>query len=267
MLTLCSIQFSIAQPTLASVTQEINQINAAYQTGSFLAFDIDVTLQTDTVLGYFENQADQVNYVINGNHFYYASGEAEFMQDDSFAITTYNKEQIMYLVRKGQDIKSLLPLKNFNDSSLYYYFQYYTVTAGPAANGEEEISFVTDSSWAHYKKIRMQYDAGTHLLSEVEFWFNDPATPRYDEDSLGNLLPETPPTLAKKIRMKFGQYRFVANGEIFNHRRYVYYDRMKKEYMGTGKYKGYRVMASNITNYTNKRDDVETPYQSGANKF
>jgi hypothetical protein len=255
------------QSNITTVTQQINSINNAYQNASFLMFDMDVILTSDTINSYYENDKELVHYVLNGNSFYYATEEAEFMQDDTFSITAFNKEQMLIVAKQERNIKTLLPLRTFNDTSLQYYFQYYNVSTATLADGDKQIEFITDSAWAFYKQIRIKYDPDNYLLSEVEFRYNDEATAKLDENNDGVVVNETLPLLAKKLFIQCRNYQFTTNGKALTYQNYIYYDRLKKEYTGSGKYKGYRVLTSNVSNSLNTDEDVETPASTGTIKY
>lgn len=252
--------YAFGQSNHEYIKSEMNKINSVYDSAKFLAFDVNIHLTSDTVLGYYDNETDVMNYVLNGRNFFYRTRAAEFMQDDSFAITTFNEEHTMYVTRSQSKSKSSLPLKGFTDSALQYYFQYYQVQIEDVQGGEKKIIFTTDSAWAQYKKIVIQYRPENYLMSSVEFSFKDVATPKYDQsDSSGYDVPENLPILSKKLQMRLKNYTFVSNADMLKYGRYVYFDHARQEYIARGNYRGYKVITSNISDNNGK--DVEVPYQ------
>ena len=243
-----------AQPGPDSIKNEIKRINTVYDSAAYLAFDVTAALTSDTSSGYYENDQDLVTYMLNGKNCFYSTKEAEYVQDDSFAITTFREEHTMYLTKTGTNTKELLPMKGFNDSSLYYYFLYYHVSLVNNAQGQNEITMTTDSTWALYKKNVIKYRPENHYMINADFYFSG-VTSEEPEDSFFIAHPEKLPVLSKKLSMQFSNYRFMTDGSVFNYKNYVWFDRTRKEFIAKGAYKGYRVITTNLpetTNYLNE---------------
>lgn len=236
-----------------SVKLELNKINRYYDSASFLAFDVSVLLTSDTLLGYFEYEHQAGKYMLNRNNIFYQIGTTEYMQDDSFAVTTYNDEHLIYL--SGRTVKNssaLFPVKQLTDSAFQMFLSYYTLSVDDSA-AERRIHFRTDSTSVLYKTIDINYYS-TGSIASLGFSFKDFADQK-ENDSAGVVLP----VLTKRLTMKFDNYHFLNTGDVFRYSNYVYYDRERHEYVGTGRYKGYRVITSNLANTALNFNDVEVP--------
>ena len=236
-----------------SVISELKKINAFYDSAVFLGFDVNVLLTSDTVAGVFEHDHQTGTYMLNGKNVFYRIGETEYMQDDSFAITTYNQEHIMYVTKqmiKGNS--SLFPINGFSDSAFQFFLSYYNVSVIDSG-AERSIHFITDSASVLYKTININFYPGRNMLSSFDFSFKAAADAQPANGS--SAVPE----LTKTLSMKFDNYHFLTSGDVFNYRNYLFYDRERHEYLATGKYKGYKVITSNLENTVNDFNDIEVP--------
>jgi len=244
----CICSICNAQANKDSIKREIERINHNYDNASYIAFDADIILSSDTVLGYYDRDKQWLKFILNGSSYYYATAEAEFLQDDTLSVTAYRNEHSMIVAPRNKKVSNSLPLNGFKDSALYFYFLHYDATITELSSGDREINIFTDSVWAMYRKITIRYNPVTYYLSYTAFKYNDlaSANPR-SYDTLGAPLLDSLPTLSKKLEMHFHSYRFVTGDDIIHHRKYVFFDRIRKRYVATGAYKGYRVITTGLS--------------------
>lgn len=248
-----------------SVKYQLSRINQFYDSSSYLSFDVDLQYNTDTVLGKFEADRQLASYTLNRNNIYYHVGEMEYMQNDSFAITAYNSEHTLFVTKQVvQKSSNLFPLKEFSDSALTYFFNYYTVTVTDTSD-DRVIRFKTDSLNVQYKEVSVFYDPHSFALTRVEMSFMGAPVPDDHPDSIPLTYSITPAAIKKQIIMQFSNYKFVSNGDMFRDDQYIYFDRRRKIYTPVGKYKGYKLVGGNLENTANDYDDIETPASSNNN--
>ena len=250
---------------LNDVKQELYKINKRFDSAQFLAFDVEIEFKSDTILGRFEADRQKASYVLNGSNVYYSVAGMEYMQNDSFAITAYNNDQVMLVTKQAiKKNSSLFPLKEFVDSSLSHYSIYYTISID-STGSDKVIKFKTDSINVPYQSIAIYYEPLHYTLLRVEMSFKQPFTNQEnmytvpDDSTAISSDAVVPAMVSKYINMDFKNYHFISDVEIFDYKRYIFYDRFRKAYMTTGKYLGYKLMASNLESTGTQYDDIETP--------
>ena len=248
-LLVCIVTGTAAQNVnLQEIKNKLYLVNKSFDSAQYLAFDVEIQFSSDTVNGHFETDFQTANYAMHKRNIYVNVGGTEFMQNELFSITAYNNEQTMMVNRQKKKNSSFFPLKEFVDSTLNYFSNYYTIT-NDSANHTEYIDFVTDSANVLYKTMRISFEPRHHLLSRIEMSFLQPFNNEDVKTTGDSTSTAMPAVMVKKyIQMDFKNYHFLQNLDLFDQTKYIFYDRQRKEYTAAGKYLGYKIYASSISN-------------------
>jgi len=252
-LLLCSVLFvqvlQAQSPLLDSAKHELYQINKAFDSSLYIAFNLDIGLKADSAGITIETDQVSGNYLLNKKHMYYNMGGTEYVQTDSFSYTIYADEKIMVMtknfVEKASDV---FPLRTFVDSVIQYYGNNYTITIDTSSNDSvaysKRIAFTynyfgtPDSIPPAYTFVAIEYNDETFFPSAFIFSYGEIA----ERDSAVFT------TLLKTVTMKFSDYKAFSNTEVFNDNQYILYNRQHKIYEPVDKYKDYRFMTAGFEN-------------------
>lgn len=252
---------SYSQSTnIDSVRAVLQKINKVFDSAQYLAFDVNINLNTDTVFGRSETDHQLAQYVLNGKNIFYNVGGIDFMQNDSLSITAYTTENVLFISKQSiQNNSELFPIKAFEDSMLNAFFNYYVISI-TATNEGKRLSFISDSTEIPYKKIVIEYEEDHFFPTKMEFSFMAlPETSQEDDSSITILNAMPAQLIQKTISMGFSNYRPVADLKLFNEDNYFYFNPIRKEFEAVGKYLGYRVIASNMESTAVGHNDIEVP--------
>lgn len=236
-------------PNLDSVKQELYKINKVFDSASFLGFDVDIKYTSDTVYGRYDYEEMKGSYLLNSRNIYYKMGNIEYVQNDSFAYTLYHDEQMLSMSRDSVGAaSSLFPLKEFTDSVLNWYASFYTIQLRDE-DDSRVIEFTATDSTVPYKRIAIYYLQENHFPDKLEMFFTED-TADYDPTSVDDNFRPT----RKYITMSFSNYHHPVTTDVFDDANYIFYDRSRKQYRPSEKYRNYQFMAYGV----NEEGDDDT---------
>ncbi len=244
------VQILHAQSSLLdSAKHELYQINKAFDSSQYIAFNLDIGFKADSAGITLETDQVSGNYLLNKKHMYYNMAGTEYIQTDSFSYTIYPDEKVMVMtknfVEKASDI---FPLRTFVDSVIHYYGNNYTITINTSSNDSvgyiKRIAFAynsigpADSIPPAYTFVAIDYNDETFFPSGFIFSYLEIV--ERDSAVFTQLL--------KTVSMKFSDYKAFSNTEVFNDTQYILYNRQRKIYEPADKYKEYRFMTAGFEN-------------------
>ncbi len=252
-----------------SAKNEMYRINKVFDSSIYLAFDLDILYKSDSANVTMDTEKMEGNYVLNKKNIYYQMGGSIYLQTDSFAYNIYPDEHTMIMTKNfiGEN-SNAFPLRNFVDSMIHYYASSYTITLDTIAIDTFEtvkrIRFDRASIQASDPVTMQQYnyfyidysyddDQGNYRPIKFEFSFNEIAQ-SITLDSLGNNINPNTYVATKTVTMNFYNFRPMSGSDIFNDASYVIYNRQRKIYEPTGKYREYQFTSSG---FDNEDDDAE----------
>jgi hypothetical protein len=246
---------------LQQIKEDLYSINKNFDSSHFLSFDSEIVLSSDTVFGRYESERQFATYILNGKNIYYKVGGMEFMQNDSLTITASDQEQMMVVTKQSFRSKAdLFPLRQFVDSVLNYFVDKYRISI-TGSDTIKRIKFVANVADLPFTAIIIDYYDQTKLLKAIEISYRQ--QPNFDDYNDSISAPSVPKIatspIGKKLSMFFNSYRFIDNEEVFKDHSYILFDRIRKQYVSTGKYKDYRLISTNLETSQAAHDDIETP--------
>lgn len=234
---------------------ELGRINKVFDSASYLGFDVDMTLSSDTVLGYSESDHELTKYVLNKGNMYFMISNIEFIQNDTISMSIYNEEKQIFIDRKStKENSSVFPLREFTDSTLSYLFNYYN-NSYTFNEGIATLTFTTDSLNMPYKSFSVEYDSTSYILTSLSMTFSQAVEELKESDS--SMVNH--PILSKTLKLNFANYHFAEDLGVLDPGKYLFFDRVRMEYRGREKYKGYQVLGSNLGNSQLIHNDIEQP--------
>lgn len=263
-------QFCIAQNQLLdSAKNELYRINKVFDSSEYLGFNLDISYKSDSANKTVETDQMSGNYVLNQKNMYYQMGNTIYVQTDSFAYNIYPDEKMMVMTKNfiAQN-SNVFPLRAFVDSMMYYYSNDYTVTienvAVDSLDYEKRIRFTRTLTQQQYTGEDMQYnyfyidykygaEQSYHPI-KFEFSYNEEA-PIEVLDSLENVTTLGTYMATKTVTMNFSNFKPMLDFDLFNDNSYVYYNRQRKIYEPTDKYRDYQFTSSGFDN-----EDDEAKY-------
>jgi hypothetical protein len=233
------------------VSQKLYSVNRVFDSAYFLQFNIKFIYNSDTLYGKFDKRERAGKYIISKNNFYYQLGDVEFMQNDTFAFSVFHSDQTMLLSKRSMESAlGTLPLKQFLDSCLAQYRDYFHVNILVDETEEEEtIEFVADSANMPYDKFSITYDISSYYPSKIEFQYREMEAPYQNEDD--SIQIEQEPVLRKKtMTILFTDYKFADTDlSLFNEENYVLFDSLRRRFIPAEKYKKYILRVSGMEDY------------------
>jgi hypothetical protein len=264
-------QYTNAQsPLLDSAKNELYRVNKIFDSAQYIGFNLNIVYKSDSANVTIETDQMDGNYVLNQHNMYYHMGTTIYVQTDSFAYNIYPEEQTIMMTKNFiAQSSNAFPLRNFVDSMVYNYANDYTVTIttipADSFNKVKRIRFnkipLSDSSandpvGMQYNYFYIDYNFGVEGKYEpIKFEFS------YDEeaqsitlDSLGNNTNPNTYLATRTVTMNFSNFKPELNFELFNDASYVFYNRQRKIYEPTGKYRDYQFTSAG---FDNEDDDAE----------
>ena len=231
-----------AQPSnLDSIKQELYKINKVFDSSRYLGFDVNIIYTSDTVYGKFDYEEMSGSYILSDRNVYYKMGSIEYVQNDSFTYNIYNDEQLLMMTRDSISAKSsLFPLKEFVDSIITWYAASYSINLR-TEDDSKVIEFITTDTTAPYQKFAIYYALESYYPDKFEMFFTESYI---DPDSVSSTDVLWP--TKKRITMTFSNYNQPGTLEIFDDANYVLFDRMRKKYRPSEKFKAYKFIANGI---------------------
>jgi len=244
------VVYPLFAQSVGTVKNEIYKINKVFDSTLYLGFNVDIVYNSDTAYGQFEHEEMSGNYILNDRFIYYKMGSNEYVQNDSFAYNIYHDEKLVVMTRDSVGSKSnLFPLREFIDSAVAAYDTAYLITLRDE-DDSKVIEFKSRFDSLPYKRFAIYYDSATHYPDKFEMDFVEggdfstaDSTPAYDVR-----------VMLKHIVMNFSNYKHFSSTEIFNDENYVLFDKLRKKFRPSEKFRGYRF----ITNGVDGDDDDES---------
>lgn len=235
-----------AQPNiLDSVKTELYKVNKVFDSSYYLGFDVNIMYSSDTLFGRFEHEEMKGKYILNRRNLYYKMGNIEYAQNDSFVYNIYHDEKMMMMTKDIMASNSaLFPLKEFVDSIITWYDSSYTISMYTVAESKV-IEFTAITSEVPYKRFAIYYEAESHYPDRFEMSMRGELNDLYDiPDSIAALIRIKP--VEKRITMSFSNYYHPKTLEMFEDNSYVYFDRQRKKYKPSEKFKAYRFITNGV---------------------
>ena len=231
----------LQQATAQSTPQQImNRIYQKYDSLTYITFDIKYVYSTDTVGGKFKRDVIKGTYTMAGKKALYNIGDIQFMQNDSFFISVYPKDQFIAVADpRSRNAGSELPMRAMMDSMVLAYAQHYTIKISSDSD-EGTIKFIRADSMVQFDKFVINYDINDYYLNSIRYEFQEPEV--INEDDTTGAQPQT--VMRKKsLTVKFSNYRadnFSAKN--YSENNYIWFE--DGECKPVEKYKGFRVFYS-----------------------
>jgi hypothetical protein len=238
--------FVFAQ-TPDSVKQALYKINKVFDSSRYLAFDVNIKYQSDTLLGKFEYEEVSGEYIVNNKHLYYKMGDIEYVQNDSFVYNIYNDEKMMMMTRDIMQFNSSqFPLREFVDSIIMWYDTAYSISI-QSADESRTISFTAKPAFYDlpYRSFSITYQEDNYFPEQFEMTMYEGLTDLSDiPDSVAMYIKIRP--VQKRITMSFSNYRNPQDLSVFDNTSYVEFDRQRKKYQPAVKFKAYKFFANGV---------------------
>lgn len=237
-----------AQGNIEYAADKLVKINQVFDNAYFVQFNVKYIYSTDTLYGKFDQYERDGNYLIKGNNFHYKLGDVEYMQNDSFAFMLFHSDQTMMLTpRKMNSAADVFPLRQIVDSFLNTYSNYYSIDIIPnEIDGEETITFNTDSANMPYSKFSFTYDKLNHYPTKIVFHYKEYQADHdnEEEDSTSQGHQEL---RNKTMTLLFsGMTMADTDFGIFRQENYIYFDYQRRRYIPIEKFKNYSFYISGI---------------------
>lgn len=243
-----SLETAKAQMTAQQVMQQVYQ---AYDSLSYISFDVKYVYGTDTLYGDFKSEVMKGTYTMAGKKAKYNIGDIDFMQNDSFLVAVYNRDKFIivsdpHTTNTGAE----LPMRSLMDSMLQVYGQHYTISSGVLEN-TGIIQFIKADTLAQFNSFRISYNPANYYLSSIEYNFQTTEPlPTIDANDTTNSFQMMPPTIfsrIKRFRIEFSNYRmdnFLEN--IYSENNYIWFE--DGECKPVEKYKDFKVYYTKAVN-------------------
>jgi hypothetical protein len=203
---------------------------------------VNIVYNSDTAYGQFEHEEMNGTYVLNDKNLYYKLGSNEYVQNDSFAYTIYNDEKMMIMTKDVNAVRSnLFPLREFIDSVVSTYDTAYLITARTEQESKV-IEFTARFDTLQYKRFAIYYDSSTHYPDKFEMEFMEGGE-YTDADST---VAYDKRLMRKRVTMNFTNYYHTSSSTVFTDENYVSFDKKRKKYRPSEKFKNYRFIANGI---------------------
>jgi hypothetical protein len=222
----------------SSAQEVMTQIYKKYDSLSYITFDVKYIYGTDTLYGDFKHEELGGSYTMAGKKAKYNIGDIEFMQNDSFLISVYNKDKFIIVSDpRYNNTGNELPMRPMMDSMIQAYGQHYNIVTDTTVGN---ISFEKVDSFAQYKKFFISYETSTKFLKTIQYVFEENQLMNPD-DTTGS--PPKYSMRQKSLKIEFSNYRLDNfSADLYNENKYVWFE--DGECKPINKYKGFKVYYS-----------------------
>lgn len=285
---LAGISFGInGQSLYDSAKNELLRINALFDSSSYLSFNLQIDyrgsirdIQTtmaeipleDSLGNPMPIGSDAVSgrYVLNNKKMYYEMGSTIFAQTDSFMYNIYKDEETIVMTKNIlPSINKQFPFREFLDSLLIE--DHYTIAIDTVAIdttqylGYDRIITYVGTTSARLKNLTIYYDHNTYYPYLFQYSYLDsgvaPITDIVEIDTLLSGMDAVTLSIYRSISMKFSKYETAYTPRIFRDEEYVIYNRQRKIFETSEKYKNYRFFTSGFDNADPEEEIyAEIPY-------
>jgi len=238
-----------AQTTLDSARNTALNFFRTYDSIPYLTFDVRYTLYSDTAYSDFSYETLKGTYTLNGKRARYSLGDVEYLQNDSFLVAVYHKdEQIIISDPPVQNSGSYIPLRETLDSLLQAYSSNYDIwvknsTTDPDIDSLGYIRLVRklNDTIAAYNRYTIEFNIEKNFITKVEYEYTEPGLGLTSEDEPNEgqrLLKNT--ARRKTLRIEFMNYRFDNfSDDQYSENNFVWEE--DGEYKPVDKYRTYKV--------------------------
>lgn len=232
-------------PNLDSAKAELRRINQVFDSSGFLGFDISIIYSTDTLFGKYEHQEIFGNYIINGKKFYSKLENNEYIQTDTFVYMISNDEKVLMMTKEPASNSGKFPIRDFADSVIKWYDTAYSISV---LSLPDSVTRVVEFTGLYpnlpYSRFAVFYEKDTYHPLRIETVMQTPFDLPNVPDSLLSLVRTK--LMSKRIFMEFTNYHAVTDLSVFDDANYAVYDRIRRFYRLTPKYRGYRLLANGV---------------------
>lgn len=220
---------------------------STYDSLQYLSFDVRYSLFSDTVYSDFSYETIKGTYTLNGKKARYQLGDVEYLQNDSFLLAVYHKDQqIIVSQPPAQPAARNIPLRETLDSLLSSYTANYDIWVKSTITGSDSTGYIrlvrkTGDTAAAYNRYVIEYNIIQNLITRVEFEYTEPGqglTPEEEPDEGQRLLKGM--DRRKTLRIEFTGYRFDHfDDSYYNENQFIWKD--EGEYKPVEKFRNYQV--------------------------
>lgn len=212
-----------AQTAADTARNKVLQLFQTYDSIPYITFDVKYTYKSDTTFSDYAVETMKGSYTMSGKKAKYSLGDVEYLQNDSFLIAVYHKDQMMVVSQPTvQNSGSYLPMRDMVDSLLQAYANDYDIVVDvkmdtiPSTVEDEietkgfiQLTRKTGNTNAQFDRYRLEFDLDQNIITKLEYAFTEPGqglTPAEEPDAGQRLLKNT----ARKriLQIEFSNYRF-----------------------------------------------------------
>jgi hypothetical protein len=247
---ICAREANAQFTTVDSARNTAVNFFRTYDSIPYLTFDVRYSLFSDTVYSDFSYETTKGTYTLSGKRARYTLGEVEYLQNDSFLVAVYHRDEMMVVSNPPvQNSGSYLPLREMLDSLLQSYTANYDFwvknsTADPDTDSLGYIRLVRKigDTLGMYNRYIIEFNIEKNVITKVEFEYTEPGrglTPAEEPDEGQRLLKNT--DRRKTLRIDFLNYRFDNfSDERYSENNFIWED--EGEFKPVDKYKNYKVI-------------------------
>lgn len=244
-----------AQTTADTAKNIALQFFKTYDSIPYITFDVKYTYLSDTLYSDFSYETMKGSYTMSGKKAKYSLGDVEYLQNDSFLIAVYHKDQMMVVSNPPvQNAGAYLPMRNLLDSLLDAYSADYDIsidnTIDTIPSTPEDIINTTGyirftrkagNTQAQFNRYQIEFDIQQNTISKVEYEFTQLGQQLSVEDE-----PEAGQRLLRNsarkrtLKIEFQNYRFDNfSNQVYSENNLVWEE--DGEYKPVEQYKYYKV--------------------------
>jgi hypothetical protein len=226
-----------------------------YDSIPYITFDVRYTYLSDTLYSDFKYETIKGSYTMSGNKAKYSLGNIDYLQNDSFLIAVYHKDEMMVVSNPPvQNAGSYLPMRALLDSLLDAYSADYDITvdnkidtlpssAEPELDTKGYILFTRKpgNTQAQFNRYLLEYDIENNVITKVEYEFVEPGASLTtdDEPDAGQRLLKNSDR-KKILRIEFSNYRFDNfSDSVYSENNLIWEE--DGEYKPIAQYKYYKI--------------------------
>ncbi|HMT72970.1 MAG TPA: hypothetical protein PKA77_02815 [Chitinophagaceae bacterium] len=221
-----------------------------YDSIPYLTFDVRYSLFSDTVYSDFSYEAVKGVYTLNRSKARYTIGDVEYLQNDSFLLAVYHKDQQIIVANPtAKNAGSYVPLRETLDSLLQaysanYYIWVKSIPVDPDTDttGYIKLEKKPDDTVAVYNRYTIEFDIAQNLITKIEYEYTEPGlnlTADTEPDEGQRLLKNT--ARRKTLRIEFFNYRFDNfSDSYYSENNFIWQE--DGEYKPVEKYRDYGIV-------------------------
>lgn len=199
------------------------QFFKTYDSIPYISFDVKYSYLSDTVYSNYTYETVKGSYTMSGKKAKYSLGDVDYLQNDSFLIAVYHKDQMMVVSNATvQNAGTYLPARDGLDSLLQAYSDNYdisvkTISDTIPTSTEDSINTTgyilftrkTGNTAAQFDRYLLEYDIESNIIKKVEYQFTEPGQEltSVDEPDAGQRLLKNAPR-KRTLRIEYSNYRF-----------------------------------------------------------